>query len=209
VIRIRHVGLDISTKCGLVVLDQDGNIVRAKEIYGVGDEEPKRMVTLACDIIDHIQPDDNIVIEDFALSFGKSNQSQGLDKVHGLGWLVRCLLYMKGHKYRLVKPNQRQAFVGVTGFIPDPSNPEKKKRVSGKPLKQLVMNRVKELYGFDHPSDNVNDGFILAKIAEALYEIETDTHFMPLPSYQYKVLEAILKPSNKKQSNKKSKSKRS
>jgi crossover junction endodeoxyribonuclease RuvC len=47
--RMRFVGIDPSTKTGFVALDEDGEVVRAKELIGVGDIDPLRMITLIND----------------------------------------------------------------------------------------------------------------------------------------------------------------
>ncbi|MGG4449629.1 hypothetical protein [Brevibacillus porteri] len=60
---IRFVGIDPSTKTGFVALDEKGNVIRQKELTGVGDVDPYRMRTLIHEVKDHVRPDDFVCIE--------------------------------------------------------------------------------------------------------------------------------------------------
>ncbi|MFP3488828.1 hypothetical protein R0K20_14585, partial [Staphylococcus sp. SIMBA_130] len=77
----RFIGIDPSTKTGFVALAIGGTVLRAKELTGVGSKDPKRMITLIDNIMEHIQKDDFIVIEGFA--YGA--QGQGVSFQYGLG----------------------------------------------------------------------------------------------------------------------------
>ncbi len=50
---MRFLGIDPSTKTGLVALDEDGQVLRAKELTGMGDKDPFRMITLIDEVIPH------------------------------------------------------------------------------------------------------------------------------------------------------------
>ncbi|MDT2285730.1 hypothetical protein P7H17_05960 [Paenibacillus larvae] len=63
---MRFVGIDPSTKTGFVALDQFGNVIKAKELTGINRPDPIRMITLVDEIMDHIQPGDQVFIEGFA-----------------------------------------------------------------------------------------------------------------------------------------------
>ncbi|MGE6261025.1 hypothetical protein ACQKCU_24635 [Heyndrickxia sporothermodurans] len=43
---MRFVGTAPSTKTGFVALDKHGNVLREKELTGIGNEDAKRMTTL-------------------------------------------------------------------------------------------------------------------------------------------------------------------
>lgn len=160
-ISIRFVGIDPSTKTGFVALDINGNILKAKELTGIGDKDPKRMVTLINENVAHLMADDIVCIEGFPFATQKAMFAGGLH--HG----IRNELYKRDFKYYEVAPNAVKKFVNVTGWTGDPGN---KKRLKGAAKKRAVMDAVKEHYGFVHSSDNVVDAYILAQIARAIYQ---------------------------------------
>ena len=174
---MRFVGLDPSTKTGFVALDGDGQTLRAKELTGVGDKDPKRMITLIDEIIDHIKKDDLIVIEGFGFASQQAIQSGGI------GWGIRMALVRRGYKYIEVAPNALKKFVNATGWTGEAGS---KMRLKGKEKKVEVMNAVSEHFGFIHSSDNVVDAYVLAQIGRALRCRKVDYQ------YQKEVLETIL-----------------
>jgi crossover junction endodeoxyribonuclease RuvC len=177
----RFVGIDPSTKTGFVALDQEGNVLRAKELTGVGDVDPKRMTTLIDEVIAHVRPGDIICIEGFPYDTQKAMFAGGLH--HG----IRNALYKRGIKYHEVAPNAVKKFVAVTGWIGEKGN---KKRLMGKQKKSAVKTAVAEHYGFDSESDNIVDAYIMAQIASEIWMEQTA--FRLLPSYQAEVIESIL-----------------
>lgn len=179
---MRFIGLDPSTKTGFVALDENGQILRAKELTGIGDKDPLRMITLIDEVIDHMQKGDMIVIE----GFGFATQ-QGI-QLGGIGWGVRMSLTRRGFKYHEVAPNAVKKFVSVTGFTGEVGN---KKRLTGPQKKKAVMNAVKDHYGFSSSSDNVVDAYILAQIARTIYQFN-QPDFISCPTYQAEVVATIL-----------------
>lgn len=179
---MRFIGIDPSTKTGFVALDENGQVLRAKELTGVGDKDPLRMITLIDEVMAHIQKGDMIVIE----GFGFATQ-QGI-QLGGIGWGVRMSLTRRGFKYHEVAPNAVKKFVSVTGFTGEVGN---KKRLTGPQKKKAVMNAVKEHYGFSHKSDNVVDAYILAQIARTIYQFN-QSDFINCPTYQAEVVATIL-----------------
>jgi len=59
---MRFIGLDPSTKTGFVALDESGQILRAKELTGIGDKDPLCMITLIDEVMAHTQKGDMIVM---------------------------------------------------------------------------------------------------------------------------------------------------
>ncbi|UOQ85678.1 hypothetical protein [Gracilibacillus salinarum] len=155
---MRFIGIDPASKTGFVALDEQGQVLRAKELTGIGDKDPKRMTTLIYDIMQHIQSDDIICIEGFPFQTQKAMFAGGLH--HG----IRNELFRRGLKYYEVAPNAVKKFVNETGWTGEPGN---KKRLKGAAKKRAVMKAVQEHYGFEHPSDNVVDAYIMAHIALA------------------------------------------
>lgn len=179
---MRFIGLDPSTKTGFVALDENGQVLRAKELTGIGDKDPYRMITLIDEVMAHMQKGDIITIE----GFGFATQ-QGI-QLGGIGWGMRMSLTRRGFKYYEVAPNAVKKFVGVTGFTGEVGN---KKRLTGAEKKKAVMKAVKDHYGFSHKSDNVVDAYILAQIARIMYQFNRPD-FIGCPVYQAEVVKSIL-----------------
>lgn len=180
---MRFVGIDPSTKTGFVALDKSGQVVRAKELTGVGKEDPKRMITLIDEVTRHVNKNDFIVIEGFGFSSVRAIQTGGI------GWGVRMALARNGLKYIEVAPNALKKFVNVTGWVGETGS---KRRLKNNEKKQAVMDAVNDHFGFTHGSDNVVDAYVLAQIAKSLYEKRVKTQ------YQKEVIETILNPPPKK-----------
>ncbi|TCZ76085.1 hypothetical protein E0485_14660 [Paenibacillus albiflavus] len=174
---MRYVGIDPSTKTGFVALDELGNVIRGKELTGVGKVDPKRMITLIDEIMDHIQPDDVIVIEGFGFA------SQQAIQLGGIGWGIRMALHRRGFSYIEASPSQLKKY--ATG--------------KGNTKKDDMVLPIFKRWGFENTSDNVRDAYVLAQIARALCSpIE-----IQLTSYQADVLQAMKNPSEKKTRKKK------
>lgn len=189
---MRFIGIDPSTKTGFVALDANGEVLKEKELKGIGSADPKRMVTLVDEIIAHLKPDDFICIEGFSFN----STGQGVDFQYGLGWNIRNSLFRRGFNYIEVAPNAVKKYVNVTGWVGEPGN---KRRLKGPEKKKAVMAAVKEHFGYQHSSDNVVDAYILAKIASGCFlASETGSLSSVYTSYQAEVIEQILNPAEKK-----------
>jgi crossover junction endodeoxyribonuclease RuvC len=190
---MRYVGIDPSTRTGFVALDEQGEVVRAKELTGVGSEDPKRMITLINEIVTHVQPGDIISIEGFPYDTQKAMFAGGLH--HG----IRNELYKRKLNYYEVAPNAVKKFVAVTGWTGEVGG---KTRLTGTQKKRAVMKAVYEHFKFEHRSDNVVDAFILAQIAKGLWTVESgiecSLNAENLPTYQAEVLQTIIEPPKKK-----------
>lgn len=178
---MRFVGIDPSTKTGFVALAGDGTVLKAKELMGIGDKDPKRMVTLIDDIVEHVQKDDLIVIEGFPFATQRAMFAGGLH--HG----IRNELFKRGFKYYDVAPNAVKKFVNVTGWIGEKGN---KMRLTGTQKKKAVMAAVVEHYNFSHPSDNVVDAYIMAQIAREIWKEKNTVRLLPKP--QQEVINSIM-----------------
>jgi crossover junction endodeoxyribonuclease RuvC len=189
--RMRFVGIDPSTKTGFVALDESGNVLRAKELTGVGSEDPRRMSTLIDEVMAHLQPGDVICIEGFPYD------TQRAMFAGGLHWGIRNELFKRKLKYYEVAPNAVKKFVNVSGWIGEKGS---KERLKGPAKKKAVKDAVIEHYGFRDKSDNIVDAYILAQIAQELW-VEVN-HFRLLPSYQAEVIQSILQPEPNKKAKK-------
>lgn len=184
---MRFIGIDPSTKTGFVALSNSGELLRAKELTGVGSQDPKRMVTLIQEVIFHVQPGDIICIEGFPFDTQRAMFAGGLH--HG----IRNELFKRNLPYHEVAPNAVKKFVDVTGWTGEVGS---KKRLQGKEKKKAVMDAVKDHFDFEHKSDNVVDAYILARIAQEIWMEATMLRF--LPKYQAEVIQTVMNPQQKK-----------
>lgn len=186
---MRFIGIDPASKTGLVALDENGQVLKAKELTGVGPKDPKRMATLIKEIGVHVRPDDIVCIEGFPYNTQRAMFAGGLH--HG----IRIELWMRDIKYYEVAPNLLKKFVNVTGWTGEPGS---KRRLKGKEKKKAVMDEVQKHFGFVHTSDNVVDAYVLAQIAHQLVKKNRMEISDVVPEYQEEVIDKIINPPAKK-----------
>ncbi len=172
----RYVGIDPSTKTGIVALSPSGRTLDAREIEGKG-EDPRRMYSIIQAVSRAIQPDDIICIEDFGFS------SQKAVILGGIGWGIRMELYRRGFKYIQVAPKALKKFTGA----------------GGNANKEQVADGVFNCWGLRYKSDNVTDAYVLAQIARAMHENIKTTKF------QQEVINVIRNPQPKSKKKKEKK----
>jgi len=142
---MRYVGLDLSTKAGVVALDADGEVIYKEEIKNKCDltasiEKHKDEITKK------IEKDDFIVIEDFGFN------SQRAVQMGGIGHGVRGRIYGLKKDFRVIAPKSLKKF--VTG--------------NGNADKRELAVRTNERWGFFDKSDNITDAYALAQVGRAL-----------------------------------------
>lgn len=147
---MRFVGVDPSTKTGFVALDEQGNVLIAKEITGEGKEDPERIASLVDNVMSHLEPADKVCIEGF--SYG--SRGKGVSFQYGLGYMLRDRMYRAGIHYIDIPPSQVKKF--ATG--------------KGNAKKDVMAVEIYKRWGYEHSSDNVRDAFVLAQIARKLEE---------------------------------------
>lgn len=167
----RFIGIDPSTKTGLVILDKDGNILDTMEITSK-QADPRRMAEIIEETIENLEVDDVIAIEGFA--FGAKGNALGIQ--YGIGYGMRIEMYNASLNYIEVSPTALKKYASGKG------NTKKD---------ELAVHIFKR-WGFEHHSDNVRDAFVLAHIARAIRMGTADT------KYQHEVIQAILAPPEKK-----------
>lgn len=165
---MRFVGIDPSTKTGIVIIDRNGELLDSMEITAKG-PDPTRMMDIIADTIDQLEQGDLVAIE----GFGFASQSGFL--LGGIGWGMRMEMAKEGIGYIEAAPAALKKFAGGKGNA-------KKDELSVHIFKQ---------WGFEHPSDNVRDAYVLAQIARAA-RMGTAQH-----KYQRDVIETILNPPKK------------
>lgn len=143
----RYVGIDPSTKTGLVILDADGNVIDCLEITAKG-KDPSRMIGIIENTMSELHPNDFVAIE----GFGFASQSGFL--LGGIGWGLRMELFVRGIEYIEVAPAALKKFTGCKGNA----------------KKDELAVEIFKRWGFEHGSDNVRDAYVLAQIARAMNE---------------------------------------
>ncbi|MBW3114204.1 hypothetical protein KYJ26_20260 [Bacillus sp. MCCB 382] len=163
----RYVGIDPSTKTGLVILNRDGEIINQQEVRSKLKSDPDRFVDLADLIMEELHPNDIIAIEGF--SYG--SKGRGVSTQYGIGWMIRAELYKRGYEYIEVSPSAVKKF--ATG--------------KGNEKKDNMTVPIYKHWGFEHPSDNVRDAFVLAQIVKGMKGVSK------LTKYQEEVIEKVQK----------------
>jgi len=180
---MRFIGIDPSTKTGFVAIGEHGQVLKEKEITGIGSVDPKRMRTMIIDVMDHIRKNDVIAIEGFGFASQQAVQNGGI------GWGIRMALDARKINYIEVAPNALKKYVGVTGWTGEVGN---KKKLSGPEKKKAVKKAVIEHFNYSHKSDNVIDAYVLAQIALSHFVVQ-ETNSIKLIHYQAEVIDTILK----------------
>lgn len=160
---MRYVGIDPSTKTGLVTLD--GQKVWAKEVTTKVKSDPERFMDITEQVLDWVGEGDVICIEGFA--YGA--KGKGVSTQYGIGWLIRAALIKNGYTYYEVAPGALKKF--ATG--------------KGNTKKDEMVLPIYKKWGFEHSSDNVRDAYVLAQIAKALHDQEG------LTAYQKEVMKKV------------------
>ncbi|GKS14754.1 hypothetical protein YDYSY3_57540 [Paenibacillus chitinolyticus] len=177
---MNFVGIDPSTKTGIVRMDEAGNVLFKTEInesVGSFPTEPGRINDVICKTLRCINRDDIVAIEGF--SFNSTGSYVG--QQYAIGWGIRIGLHVRGQKYIEVSPHQLKKF--VTG--------------KGAGRKEDLILPIFQRWGFQDTSDNIRDGFVLAQIARALHVPQQ------LIKPQQEVINAILNPPSQKPKTKK------
>jgi crossover junction endodeoxyribonuclease RuvC len=160
---MRFVGIDPSTKTGLVVTD--GKDTWAKEITSKEEQDPQRFFDITEQILDWLNEGDIITIEGF--SYG--SRGRGVSTQYGLGWIIRAELIRNGYSYIEVSPSAVKKFATGKGNV----------------KKDAMVLPIYKHWGFEHSSDNVRDAYVLAQIAKGINDVSY------LTKYQIEVIEKI------------------
>ncbi|NWL87582.1 hypothetical protein DMN77_08185 [Paenibacillus sp. 79R4] len=167
----RFVGIDPSGQTGLTILDKDGNFLDGFEITSSAEDKTEKIDFIVTEILSELEFGDVIAIEGF--SFG--SKGKGVDFQYGLGHAIRLELYRENRTWLEVSPSQVKKF--ATG--------------NGNTAKDNMVLPIFKHWGFEHPSNNVRDGFVLAQIARSVRTGVFTT------KYQQEVIQAILEPQKK------------
>jgi crossover junction endodeoxyribonuclease RuvC len=153
---LRFVGIDPSTKTGMVVLDDiTGKPIFIAEKQPRVKGDPERFSDLAEQIMHNVFEGDTILIEGF--SYG--SKGQAVSTQYGIGWMIRHYLRKEGFQYIEIPPTVLKKF--ATG--------------KGNCKKDEMVLPIFKKWGFEHKSDNVRDAYVLAQIGRAIYGHEKMT----------------------------------
>lgn len=155
-----YIGIDLSTKTGIVQIGEYGNVQLAKEITS-NKKDPERMIEIVESITEIIEPNSKIAIEGF--SYG--SRGRGMSFQFGLGYALRIELCKRNIPFLIVTPSQVKKY--ATG--------------KGNTSKDNMILPIYRNWGFEHNSDNVRDAYVLARI---MYDMEMGANF----EYQKSIL---------------------
>ncbi|MBU5672692.1 hypothetical protein [Paenibacillus brevis] len=194
---MRFVGVDPATTTGVVILDADGNPILETVIKGKGKSAPggitqEQRVSLENQLYKILQPGDQVMKE------GIANGSQMLittAKIHGG---IESMITRKGLEFDEIAPLAVKKFVNVASWVGEPG---KKALLKGKDKKQAVAAAALEHFGYQHISNDVVDAYIIAKIAEAVYQVRNKVKILEDFDliYQREVIWSIIDPDGYKE----------
>jgi crossover junction endodeoxyribonuclease RuvC len=197
---MRFVGIDPASHTGFVALDENGEILRVKELTGSGDSDASKMRTLHDEVYRHLKPDDMVAIEDFALDAYDTNRVAS-----GYNHASRMATDRVVGSFMKVGTGQLKKFVNVSEFEGDKGS---KTRLKGEAVKRLVIAAVEQHWDFETANNNIADAYVLARIMEAVHVVRNGKSILSYPAYQRDVINYLLDPAAAKAA-KKTKSKKS
>ena len=162
------VGIDPSTKTGLVMLNDKGEPFYQQEhllktgMYAT----PKEIMEYAAGIVGEIPNKAIICIEGF--SFG--SKGKGVSTQYGVGFAIRFALVERNMSY----------------FEPTPGQVKKFATGKGNASKENMIIPILRHWNFEHDSDNVRDAYVMARMSMAA---KKDTL---LVKYQQEVMNKLL-----------------
>jgi len=145
---VRYIGIDPSTKTGLVIMDEDGTVLHQEEIKTVSKTDPMRMIEISNAIRPKLEHDDKVLIEGF--SYG--SKGKGVSTQYGIGWILRIDLFEMGIAYAEIPPKTLKKFAKGKGNV----------------KKEDMILPIYKRWNYENDSDNIRDAFVLAMIGRAL-----------------------------------------
>jgi Holliday junction resolvasome RuvABC endonuclease subunit len=157
---MRVLGIDSSTKNGLALLEGDEHRVALLEIPGVKGSSRLQLIAANFDrILEAWQPD-IAFIEMYALNVMKAKTT--IITIIEIGTIVRQRLEAHAIPWRTIKPSTLKLWVGGPGH--------------GGMNKTMMGECVAARWGFKHPSDDVVDGYALARMGQWLVEADVQQY---------------------------------
>lgn len=189
---MRFVGIDPATNTGFVALDENGDPLvevafRGKGIKVAGGISPVQRVSLQNQLYSLLRPGDIILKE------GIANGNMMLittSKIHGG---LEDMITRKELRYDEVAPLSVKKFVDVNILNIDKGLKGIEKEKAKKA--EMAAAALKH-FGYENPSHDIVDAFIIAKICEAVYRVRKKQKTLddyPL-EYQREVIWSIVDP---------------
>ncbi|OKP97740.1 hypothetical protein [Paenibacillus sp. P46E] len=193
---MRFVGIDPATHTGFVAISPNGKLAGWTEFVGKGATAPARINMIFNEVYRYLKPEDDVCIEGFAME-----AKHDINKVTtGFNWGARLATDRKVGGFIIATPNQLKKFVNVSEWEGVPGS---KVRLDGKAVKRLVMAEVESRWGDKPRTENIADAYVLARIAEAVYNVKNGQDREIYPIYQQEVIWAITDPEGYKAAQKK------
>ncbi|WP_055108921.1 hypothetical protein [Paenibacillus ihumii] len=194
---MRFVGIDPATNTGIVILDAAGTPIIETVLRGKGKSAPggitqEQRVSLENQLYRLLQPGDVIMKE------GIANGTQMLittAKIHGG---LESMITRKDLTFDEVAPDAVKKFVNVSGWVGEPGS---KQRLQGKAKKKAMASAALKHFGYQHPSNDVVDAYIIAKIGEAVHQVRNGMARLDdiELAYQREVVWSIIDPAGYKE----------
>lgn len=164
------VGIDPSTKTGLVMLNEQGQAYYQQEIIlKNGIRSTAKELKDYGKYIVSVLPEKSIVCVE---GFSFSSKGQGVSTQYGVGFAIRFALASRELMYIEPTPSQVKKFASGKGDT----------------KKENLVLPIFKLWGFEHDSDNVRDAYIMAQMAKSLQK------GAELHKYQREVMDLLMKP---------------
>lgn len=187
---MRYVGIDPATQTGFVALDKNGIPVVEKTFRGKGKDvkggiSPEQRMSLFNQLYNLLQPGDVVLKE--AIANG-NKMIITTAKIHG-GF--EDMITRRKLTFEEVAPLAVKKFVDVDFRTIDKSLKSKEYE---KAKKDAMAVAALKHFNYKHPSDDVVDAFIIAKICEALYMVRNGRAMDSYPLYQHEVIWSFIDP---------------
>lgn len=153
----RYVGIDPSTKTGVVILNSDGEVLDTKEIKTTLKTDPHRFMDIAETVADQLERPDKVFIEGFSYA----SKGRGVSTQYGVGWMIRAEIVGMEMSYTEITPGSLKKFASGKG------NTKKD---------ELVLPIYKK-WGFESSSDNIRDAYVMAQIGRYMDGLEEPTKY--------------------------------
>lgn len=158
-------GIDTSTRTGVSVLGSGKKLLHTEEVYFKklsGLDRVSSIASRVAEVVEEFRPN-FAVIENYGFA-----NSHTLVPLVEIGTVVRYFLWQDSLPFLLVPPTSLKKFLGKGNF-----------------QKEEVRLKCYQQYGFEHPSNNVVDAYVLSMIGLAL------TGDYPLCTYQFDALKSV------------------
>jgi crossover junction endodeoxyribonuclease RuvC len=185
---MRFVGIDPATTTGVVILDENANVLLQVAIKGEGPKVKggisiEALVDLENQLYELLEPGDEVLIEQPAMGTQKG-VTTGM--IHGG---LRTVIHRKGLSFNEINPMSTKKYVDVTGWIQDGA---KKRRLTTTEKKKEVAKKVKEHFDYSNKSNDITDAYIIARACLNLANMRDWKQLFDGTTNQREVTEAIL-----------------